>query len=229
LVNGDVEFARAAGVGLHLPERGLAPSVARGRLEPGTLIGRSVHTSAEARASDGADFLVAGSVFPTESHPGRKPLGLPGLRDIAEATRLPVLAIGGIGPERIAGVIAAGAYGVCVVGAVASAPDIQTATRQANALRRALDDAIRKQGETKCMSPIDQSIGEQTEVAVELNGKTERLPPRTTIAAFLAGKGLQDKLVVVEVNGKIVARSAFAEWSFEDGDSVEIVHFVGGG
>jgi thiamine biosynthesis protein ThiS len=142
---------------------------------------------------------------------------------------LPVLAIGGIGPEGIAGVIAAGAYGVCVVAAVASAPDIQTATRQANALRRALDDALRYQGETTSMTLMNPSIGEQTEVAVELNGKTERLPTGTTISAFLAGKGFQDKLVVVEVNGQIVARSAFAERGFEDGDSVEIVQFVGGG
>ena len=72
-------------------------------------------------------------------------------------------------------------------------------------------------------------VGERMAIQIELNGKLEDLPAGTTIATFLAGKGLQDKLVVVEVNGQIVARSAFEERVFKEGDQVEIVHFVGGG
>ena len=40
---------------------------------------------------------------------------------------------------------------------------------------------------------------------------------------------LQDRLVVVERNGQIVARPAYANTSIEAGDVLEIVHFVGGG
>jgi thiamine-phosphate pyrophosphorylase len=229
LVNGGVELAWEFGVGLHLPERGLPPSVARAKLGPATLIGRSVHSPVGAAASEGADFLVAGSVFPTESHPGGLPLGLSGLREIVAATELPVLAIGGIEPDRIADVVAAGAYGVCVVGAIARAPDVEAAVAQAGALRKTLDSALEMKGVAITMTTSEQPVSEQAEIEFELNGKPERLPTGTTIATFLAGKDLQDKLVVVEVNGQIVARSAFGERIFRNGDQVEVVHFVGGG
>lgn len=229
LVNGDLELASDAGVGLQLPESGLAPAVARIRLGPTALIGRSVHTAQAATASDGADFLVAGSIFPTESHPERAPLGLSGLAAIIAATDLAVLAIGGIEPDRVAEVVAAGAHGVCVIGAIARAPNKDEATRLAESLRGALDDAQRDRGVNPNMTSSGQAIGARAAIEIELNGKPERLPTGTTIGTFLAGKGLHDKLVVVEVNGQIVARSAFGERVFQAGDQVEVVHFVGGG
>ena len=66
-------------------------------------------------------------------------------------------------------------------------------------------------------------------VRVELNGKPASLAPGTTVAALLAGKGLQDKLVVVELNGTILERSAFVDTALAPGDRIEVVHFVGGG
>ena len=229
LVNNEIDLAQETGVGLHLPEHGLPPSVARLRLGPRILIGRSVHSAAAATDSTGANFLVAGSIFSTDSHPGRPPLGLSGLADIVAATDLPVLAIGGIELGRVSDVIASGAHGICVVGAIASAPDAQAAISQTRALRRILDDALGIRGEITSMPLKSEPTGEQTGVEIDLNGKRERFPTGTTIATFLAAKGLQDKLVVVEVNGQIVARSAFAGRIFENGDQVEVVHFVGGG
>lgn len=66
-------------------------------------------------------------------------------------------------------------------------------------------------------------------IAIELNGKAAVLSSGTTITQFLAAKGLQDRLVVVELNGVIVPRCAFSDTRFSGGDKVEVVHFVGGG
>lgn len=66
-------------------------------------------------------------------------------------------------------------------------------------------------------------------ISIELNGKEFYLSSGTTITEFLAAKGLQHRLVVVELNGVIVPRSAFGDTRFSTGDKVEVVHFVGGG
>ena len=64
-----------------------------------------------------ADYLVAGTVFPTSSKPSAAAwLGASGLQAIVRAVRLPVLAIGGIELDRVATVAAAGAAGIAAIG-----------------------------------------------------------------------------------------------------------------
>jgi thiamine monophosphate synthase len=72
----------------------------------------------EARvASSAADYLIAGTVFPTPSKPDvTSGLGLDGLRGIARSVTVPVLAIGGITRERLDEVAASGAAGIAAIG-----------------------------------------------------------------------------------------------------------------
>jgi thiamine-phosphate pyrophosphorylase len=81
-------------------------------------IGVSVHSAAEADAgaASGADFLMVGNVYQTASHPGRPAAGI-GLIEQAARTGLPVIAIGGITPERAREAHQAGAYGVAAISA----------------------------------------------------------------------------------------------------------------
>src|SRR5204862_111178 len=83
----------AAAAGVHLPERDLPVAAAR-RLLPGGLVGRSVHSTAAAREAEaqGADYVVFGPVYESASHPGQPARGLPALREVAGAVRVPVLA-----------------------------------------------------------------------------------------------------------------------------------------
>ncbi len=141
LVNDRLDVALASGAdGVHLPERGLSPKVARELAGESCLIGRSVHSAAEARRAeaDGADFVQAGAVFETASKPGAPPAGVELLRAVAGAVRVPVVAVGGIIAGRVREVVAAGADGVAVIGAIMDAADPREA---ALALRRALDEA----------------------------------------------------------------------------------------
>lgn len=66
-------------------------------------------------------------------------------------------------------------------------------------------------------------------ITITLNGKAADLPAGYSVSALLADKDLKAQMVVVEVNGVIVARASFLDTHLESGDEVEIVHFVGGG
>ncbi len=142
LVNGpadgvalDVALAAEAD-GIHLPE--IAPPVQRPR--KGLLVGRSVHSLEAARRAEaeGADYLVAGPVYETRSHPGREPAGLSLIEEVARSVRVPVLAIGGVRATRVGETVWAGASGIAVISAVLAQPDRRAA---ASELRSALDAA----------------------------------------------------------------------------------------
>jgi thiamine-phosphate diphosphorylase len=129
LVNGRPDLAAAIGAqGVQLSATDLTPADAR-RFLPHGWIGRSVHTTEEARmaAEEGADFLVVGSIYATPSHPGRQGEGLELVRAAAGFGR-PVIAIGGVTPERVPELRAAGAYGVAAIRALWYAPDPAAAT-----------------------------------------------------------------------------------------------------
>lgn len=89
--------------------------------------GVSVHSPDEAAALRGsrADYLIAGHIFPTACKPGLPPRGLDFLREVCKAADRPVYAIGGITPDRVKAVLAAGAAGYCVMNALMTCPDPQ--------------------------------------------------------------------------------------------------------
>jgi thiamine biosynthesis protein ThiS len=66
-------------------------------------------------------------------------------------------------------------------------------------------------------------------VAIVINGERREITPGDTVETFLRGQGLELGVVVVERNGAIVPRKAFAATALEPGDELEVVHFVGGG
>ena len=98
------------------------------------MLGLSATNLEEARAADGeADYIGAGPVWPTPSKADADPaIGLEGLREICDATTVPVVAIGGIDAANAAECIRAGAIGVAVV----------RAARDAAAVRAAIDAAL---------------------------------------------------------------------------------------
>ncbi len=127
-VNERVDVALAAGVGwVHCPRRGFSPGVARALLEAyradahiPVRVGVSCHDPEEAtRAKDaGADYLFVGSVYPTASHPGVPGGGaalVAGVHRALGGARVPLVAIGGVTPERVAELRNAGAHGVAVI------------------------------------------------------------------------------------------------------------------
>ncbi|HEV2722367.1 MAG TPA: thiamine phosphate synthase, partial [Thermoanaerobaculia bacterium] len=80
--------------------------------------------------AEGCAYVVAGSVFPTASHPGGAVGGLELLRDIAAAVKIPVIAIGGINATNARACIDAGARGVAVISAIFDADDPKRAAEE---------------------------------------------------------------------------------------------------
>jgi thiamine-phosphate pyrophosphorylase len=124
LVNDRVDVALAVDAdGVQLGRRGLTAADARALAGAERWIGVSVHAPDEAQAE--ADFLLAGNVYATASHPGRAGIGPAALAGYAS----PVIAIGGVTPERVAELRAAGARGVAAIRGVWDAPDPARAVR----------------------------------------------------------------------------------------------------
>ena len=120
LINDRSDIARAAGAdGVHLTAQSLSPDVVRKIYGSEFLIGASTHSSEEARAAKarGADFVVFGPVFATESkREFGEPQGLERLQEITNELRgFPVVAIGGITLENVAACFNAGASGVAAI------------------------------------------------------------------------------------------------------------------
>ncbi|HXC14938.1 MAG TPA: thiamine phosphate synthase [Stellaceae bacterium] len=117
--------------GVHLPGGG-DPRAARKRL-PSALIGVSAHSARDAAAAlrAGADYVTVSPVFPTASKPGYGPaLGLDGLARMVMAAPGPVLALGGVTPDKAALCRAAGAGGIAVMGEVMRADDPRATVAQ---------------------------------------------------------------------------------------------------
>ena len=140
LVNDRVDYALATGAdGVHVGDDDLPVEQARRLLGPSRVVGRTARSLVdilEARQA-GADYVGLGPIFPTTTkrvnHP---PLGIDGLRAIAAASPLPIVAISGISIDNIAEVAAAGAHGAAVASDLLNAVDI---TEQARRLVRAFE------------------------------------------------------------------------------------------
>jgi len=62
-----------------------------------------------------------------------------------------------------------------------------------------------------------------------VNGKEREVPSGLSVHEFVESFDLNPLLIVVELNREILSRDQFGEVVVADGDSVELVHFVGGG
>lgn len=123
LVNDRLDVALTSGAhGVHLRGDSMPAARVREAVPRGFLIGQSVHTMEEARASavDGAvDYLIYGTVFASESKPGARAAGVEALARVCAAVPVPVLAIGGVTLARLGEVAAAGADGFAAIGVFA--------------------------------------------------------------------------------------------------------------
>ena len=132
LVNDRADIAAiVAADGVHLGQGDLPIAEVRRLLRPGAVVGRSVHTLAQARAAanEGADYLGVGPIFATETKPVGGLAGCETLRQIAAQVQLPLIAIGGIDAENAAEAFSAGATCLAVCSAICGADDPKAVAR----------------------------------------------------------------------------------------------------
>ena len=147
VVDDRVDVAAAIGApAVHLGRDDLPVEAARHLLGPDALIGGTANDLEEAlRVADApVDYLGVGPVFGTASKANPAPtMGLELLGRIVHSCDRPVIAIGGITPERVADVLATGAHGVAVLSGVVGQADPTGATRM---YREAIDCATASSG-----------------------------------------------------------------------------------
>ncbi|TET27019.1 MAG: thiamine phosphate synthase [Dehalococcoidia bacterium] len=136
IVNDYLDIALACDAdGLHLGQDDLPVKVARQLLPIDKMVGVSARSVRRARTAEeeGADYIAVGSIYPTTSKETAKVVGLERLRQVRQATSLPLVAIGGINEDNAADVIAAGANSVAMISALLEAESPQEAARKITA------------------------------------------------------------------------------------------------
>ena len=125
--------------GVHLGQDDLSVFDARKIVGPDILIGRSTHSLEQAQAAvlDGADYIGVGPTFPSNTKSFDDFTGVQLLRQVSESISLPAFAIGGISPENVDQVAAAGFQRVAVSNCIWNAA---TAVNAADELRRTLNN-----------------------------------------------------------------------------------------
>jgi thiamine-phosphate pyrophosphorylase len=143
IVNDRIDVGLAAGAdGFQLGTNSLPLHVVRQLVGENYLLGVSVHSVEEAQVATtgGANFLLAGTIFASRSHPERRGCGPGLLSEIKQrASVCPLLAIGGITSANARLAIEAGADGAAVISALLRAPDVAQATWE---LRTAISGSV---------------------------------------------------------------------------------------
>ncbi len=139
IVDDRIDIALAVGAdGVHLGQKDMPLDVARQLMGPDAIIGGTANTIAEIceHARHGADYIGCGPFRFTTTKQGLAPtLGLDGYQRLtaqmaAEGIDVPLVAIGGITPADIPALMASGASGIALSGAILNADDPAAETRK---------------------------------------------------------------------------------------------------
>ncbi len=134
IVNDRADIARALGAeGVHVGQEDLPVEFARGILGPDKCVGFSTHSLEQLAEGDrsSADYLAFGPIFPTVSKENPDPVvRLEGLRRARQATRKPLVAIGGITAQNALQVLEAGADSVAVIRGLYQSSEIEKSVEE---------------------------------------------------------------------------------------------------
>ncbi|KAL2906668.1 Thiamine biosynthetic bifunctional enzyme TH1 chloroplastic, partial [Bienertia sinuspersici] len=136
LINDRVDVALACNAdGVHVGQSDMPVFTVRSLLGPEKIIGVSCKTPEQAQEAwvNGADYIGSGGVFPTNTKANNRTIGLDGLKEVCLASKLPVVAIGGIGISNAQSVMeidAPNLEGVAVVSGLFNSESVLSATKQ---------------------------------------------------------------------------------------------------
>ncbi|MFS7985961.1 putative transferase [Helianthus anomalus] len=136
LINDRVDIALACDAdGVHVGQSDMPVNTVRALLGPEKIIGVSCKTPEHALKAwaDGADYIGSGGVFPTNTKANNRTIGLDGLKTVCLASKLPVVAIGGINLSNARSVMELGVVtlkGVAVVSALFDRECVAVETRK---------------------------------------------------------------------------------------------------
>ena len=142
LINDNVMLAKRVDAdGVHVGQSDLEAGKVREILGPDKIIGVTAKTVEQAKKAEamGADYLGSGAIFGTTTKKDAKPMTMELLREITDSVDIPVVAIGGITAENIAGLAGSGVVGAAVVSGIFAAEDITAASMK---LKKILQEQV---------------------------------------------------------------------------------------
>jgi thiamine-phosphate pyrophosphorylase len=228
IVNDRLDVGLVVGAhGFQLGRHSLPIFAARQLVGDDYLLGSSIHSlqQGEAAIRAGADFLLAGTIFPSRSHPGEFTAGPHLIHTLKQAfPEHPLLSIGGITPANAVQAREAGADGVAVISAILHKANITQAVHDLQAaLQHARKDAHMSQN-------IDDPLGERDGmITIFANGKSRIVKQGSSIADLLREIPISTQFVAVQLDGSIIPRDRLEKTVLHKGSKLEIVTLVGGG
>ncbi len=133
LVNDRIDVALAAGAdGVHIGQDDMPIDIARKLLGAEKIIGLTVHNRDEAIEAEqkGADYVGLGPIFDTSTKKDAgKGIGSDRIREVKNAIKIPVVAIGGINKENCRNVIESGADSLVAISAIVCSEDVKRETQ----------------------------------------------------------------------------------------------------
>lgn len=139
IINDNVELAMKCGAdGVHVGQSDMQAGTVRAMAGEDMIIGVSARTVEQALAAEaaGADYLGVGAVFSTTTKLDASAVSHSVVKQICQAVKIPVVAIGGIHKGNILELSGTGVDGVALVSAVFGAPDIEAECRTLAALSK---------------------------------------------------------------------------------------------
>lgn len=132
IINDNVEIAKAIDAdGVHVGQSDMEAGDVRKRLGADKIIGVSAKTVEQALLAEkhGADYLGVGAVFSTSTKTDATGVSHETLRDICQAVKIPVVAIGGITKDNVDELSGYGADGIAVISAIFAQENITEAAK----------------------------------------------------------------------------------------------------
>ncbi|WP_431028045.1 thiamine phosphate synthase [Lysinibacillus sp. LZ02] len=132
ILNDRLDIALCSGIQtVHLPEKGLPVQKVKA-LFPHIKVGKSVHDYAGAQEAErqGADYVLYGHCFETNSKKGKSPHGLAPILEMKKHLKIPIFAIGGITLDRVQALQHIQADGIAVMSGIFSAENPFAAASQ---------------------------------------------------------------------------------------------------
>ncbi len=195
IINDNVDLAiKCKADGVHLGQEDMGVKEAREKLGSQMIIGISANNVEAALEAEknGADYIGAGAVFPTYTKSGAKALSHSELKDICNAVKIPVVAIGGITSSNFKELEGTGIDGVAVISNIFGAENIKEATEkfkdEATALGTATDTVTNQNMDTNTGINKSVSISKSTSKSKLPNSKTNLY--KLTLAGMLVALGV---------------------------------------
>lgn len=144
IINDNVDVAKKSGAdGVHVGINDAPVEKIRREMGKDFIIGATAKTIEQAKAAElaGADYLGVGAVFPSPTKTDAIRITKEQLKEIRQAVKIPMVAIGGIGYANMDELEGSGVDGAAVVSAIFAQENIEEA---AHALKRKIQQVLNK-------------------------------------------------------------------------------------